>query len=49
MIIGKTTSTAPGFDNVLILAPPLVLDEQEADLLATTVEQAIHTEFPSAS
>ena len=49
VIIGKTTSTAPGFDNVLILAPPLVLAEDEADLLATTVEQAIHAEFSGGS
>jgi len=48
VIIGKTTSTTPGFDNVLILAPPLVLDEDEADLLATTVEQAIRAEFSGA-
>ena len=48
VIIGKTTSTAPGHDNVLILAPPLVLSEDEAELLATTVEHAIHTELSAS-
>jgi len=45
VIIGKTTSTTPGYGNVLILAPPLVLSNDESDLLATTVERAIHKEL----
>ena len=49
MIIGKTTNTTPGYGNVLILAPPLVLSEDESDLLATTVERAIREELPASS
>lgn len=47
VIVGKTTNTTPGFSNVLILAPPLVLAENEADLLATALETAIREELPA--
>ena len=49
VIIGKTTNTTPGHGNVLILAPPLVLGEDESELLATTVERAIREELPTSS
>ena len=49
VIIGKTTSTTPGYGNVVILAPPLVLNEDESDLLVTTVERAIREELPTSS
>ena len=49
VIIGRTTNTAPGHGNVLILAPPLVLAEDESDLLAGTLETAIREELPSTS
>jgi taurine-pyruvate aminotransferase len=49
VIIGKTTNTTPGYGNVLILAPPLVLDKDESDLLAGTLETAIREELPTAS
>jgi len=45
VIIGKTTNTTPGQGNVLILAPPLVLSEDESDLLASTLERAIREEL----
>ncbi len=45
VIVGKTTNTTPGFSNVVILAPPLVLAEEEADLLASTLERAIREEL----
>jgi len=48
VIIGKTTNTTAGYGNVLILAPPLVLSEDESDLLATTVERAIREELPTS-
>ena len=48
VIIGKTTNTTPGYGNVLIIAPPLVLSEAESDLLATTVERAIRKELPTS-
>ncbi|MBW2393695.1 MAG: aminotransferase class III-fold pyridoxal phosphate-dependent enzyme [Deltaproteobacteria bacterium] len=45
VIVGKTTNTTPGFSNVVILAPPLVLADDEADLLASTLERAIREEL----
>ena len=49
VIVGKTTSATPGHDNILILAPPLVLSGDEADLLASAVERAIHAELSASS
>jgi taurine-pyruvate aminotransferase len=40
-IIGRNTNTVPGFANVLILAPPLVITRPEADDFADTIRQAI--------
>jgi adenosylmethionine-8-amino-7-oxononanoate aminotransferase len=45
VIVGKTTNTTPGHDNVVILAPPLILSEEESDLLASTLERAIREEL----
>ncbi|MEM9155154.1 MAG: aminotransferase [Cyanobacteria bacterium P01_F01_bin.33] len=41
VIIGRNTNTVPGFTNVLILCPPLVVTRAEADRLADTVSKAI--------
>ncbi|MEA5466740.1 aminotransferase [Leptothoe sp. PORK10 BA2] len=41
VIIGRNTNTIPGFTNVLILAPPLVMNRAEADRLADTLYDAI--------
>ncbi|MCP4006118.1 MAG: aminotransferase class III-fold pyridoxal phosphate-dependent enzyme [bacterium] len=41
LIIGRTAQTTPGLMNVLILAPPFVLSESEADFLVDTAEAAI--------
>ena len=41
MIIGRNTNTIPGFTNVLILCPPLVLPREEADRLADTLYDAV--------
>jgi taurine-pyruvate aminotransferase len=49
LIIGRTTNTTPGFSNVLILAPPLVLSDAEADQLASTLESAIREELASGT
>ena len=49
VIIGRTTNTTPGYGNVLILAPPLVLAEDESDLLAGTLEAAIREELRISS
>lgn len=41
VIIGRNTNTIPGFTNVLILCPPLVVTRQEADHLVATLYGAI--------
>ena len=41
VIIGRNTNTIPGFTNVLIVAPPLVMTREEADGLADTLSAAI--------
>ncbi|MEM8809659.1 MAG: aminotransferase [Cyanobacteria bacterium P01_G01_bin.38] len=41
VIIGRNTNTIPGFTNVLILCPPLVITHPEADHLAETLYDAI--------
>ncbi|WP_323367593.1 hypothetical protein [Leptothoe sp. PORK10 BA2] len=41
VIIGLNTNTIPGFTNVLILCPPLVVTRKEADHLAETLYDAI--------
>ncbi len=45
VLIGRTANTTPGFDNVLMLAPPYVIAEEETDQLASTVENAIREEL----
>ena len=41
VIIGRNTNTIPGFTNVLILAPPLVMSREDADRLADTLCDAV--------
>ncbi|MBX2864980.1 MAG: aminotransferase class III-fold pyridoxal phosphate-dependent enzyme [Leptolyngbyaceae cyanobacterium MAG.088] len=41
VIIGRNTNTIPGFTNVLIMAPPLVISQEDADRLADTVCDAV--------
>lgn len=41
VIVGRNTNTIPGFTNVLILAPPLVLTLAEADELVSVLSEAI--------
>ena len=41
VIIGRNANTVPGFTNVLILCPPLVVTRQEIDHLADTLQAAI--------
>jgi taurine-pyruvate aminotransferase len=40
-IIGRNANTVPGFANVLIIAPPLVVTPEEIDQLSNVVLQAI--------
>jgi len=50
VIVGRTTNATPDRSNVLILAPPLTLEDEEADLLATALEAALFEELsPSDS
>jgi taurine-pyruvate aminotransferase len=46
VLVGRTANTTPGFDNVVMVAPAFVLAEDEADLLASTLESAIREELP---
>ena len=41
IIIGRNANTVPGYTNVLILCPPLVLSREQADRLADTLHQAM--------
>lgn len=41
VMIGRNTNTIPGFTNVLIICPPLVITREEADRLADTLYQAV--------
>jgi adenosylmethionine-8-amino-7-oxononanoate aminotransferase len=45
VIVGRTVNTAPGFSNVLIVAPPFTLSESEAELLVGTLEGALTKEL----
>jgi adenosylmethionine-8-amino-7-oxononanoate aminotransferase len=45
VIVGRTTNTSAGLGNVVILAPPLVLSDDEADLLASALETAVAAEL----
>ena len=40
-IIGRNTNTIPGYTNVLILCPPLVITREEADRFADTLYEAV--------
>lgn len=41
LIIGRNTNTIPGFTNVLIICPPLVISDEEADQLADILRAAV--------
>ena len=41
VIVGRTTNATPDRSNVLILAPPLTLRDEEADLLVSALEAAL--------
>ena len=45
VLVGRTANTTPGLDNVVMLAPPFVISEDEADELASTLERAIREEL----
>ena len=41
VLIGRNTNTIPGFTNVLILCPPLVVTREQADHLVDTLYRAV--------
>ncbi len=41
VIIGRNTNTIPGFNNVLIICPPLVITRDEVNKLADVIHQAV--------
>lgn len=45
VIVGRTINTAPSFSNVLIVAPPFTLSDDEAELLVGTIEAALAKEL----
>lgn len=46
-IIGRNTNTTPGFSNVLIIAPPLIITKEQADELTDTIKASIETVYES--
>jgi len=47
VIVGRTTNATPDRSNVLIIAPPLTLQDDEADLLVAALEAALLEELPA--
>jgi len=41
LLIGRNVESAPGYGNVLILSPPLILSREHADSIVTTVAQVV--------
>lgn len=41
VIVGRNTNTIPGFTNVLILAPPLILTRAESDRIVTAIARGV--------
>jgi len=41
VLVGRNNDSVPGYCNVLILSPPLILNREQADTLAQTIGAAI--------
>ena len=41
LLIGRNVESAPGYGNVLILSPPLILSHEQADTIVTTVTRVL--------
>ena len=41
LIIGKTADTVAGFNNILTLAPPLSITEEDSDFIVKTLKESI--------
>lgn len=49
VMVGRATNSTPGLDNVVLLAPPFVIADDEVDVLAGTLERAIREELPTGA
>jgi 4-aminobutyrate aminotransferase-like enzyme len=41
VLAGRNNDTVPGYGNVLILSPPLILSREQADTIATVIQDAL--------
>jgi taurine-pyruvate aminotransferase len=41
LLIGRSVESAPGYGNVLILSPPLIISREQADTIAATVTEVL--------
>jgi adenosylmethionine-8-amino-7-oxononanoate aminotransferase len=48
VIVGRTTPVTPGQANIVIVAPPYVISDDEAVLLVDTLVAGIESQFPRA-
>ena len=48
VIVGRTTPVTPGQANIVIVAPPYVISDDEASLLVDTLVAGIESQFPRA-
>ena len=48
VIVGRTTPTSPGQANIVIMAPPYTLGDDEAEMLVDTLVRGIESQFPRA-
>ena len=48
VIVGRNVETVPGFCNVMILSPPLILSKDEADRIVEAIETGLKAVAPTA-
>jgi len=41
VLVGRNNDSVPGYCNVLILSPPLILRREQADTIASVIEDAL--------
>jgi 4-aminobutyrate aminotransferase-like enzyme len=41
VLAGRNNDTVPGYGNVLILSPPLILSREQADTIASVIQDAL--------
>lgn len=45
VLIGRNGNTIPGLSNVLVMSPPLILSEAEADKIVSAIRKTLDNEF----